>query len=106
MASLNDTFDMTTTERFALSLRLLPQIFWLLIGMTMLSMAMLSYQFGVRGRPLRVLVALLTLMWTVVVDILDLASARVGAFRTSTEAYDWTLQGFHGGVTIPPLPAR
>lgn len=106
MAALNDTFDMTTAERFAFSLRLPPQIFWLLIGMTMLSMATLGYQFGVRGRPLRILVALLTLMWTVViVDILDLASARVGAFRTSTEAYDWTLQGFKGGVTIPPLPA-
>ena len=105
MASLNDTFDMTTAERFAYSLRLPPQIFWLLIGMTLLSMATLGYQFGVRGRTLRILVALLILMWTVViVDILDLASARIGAFRTGVEAYEWTLKGFQGGVTIPPAP--
>ena len=44
-------------------------------------------------------------MWTVViVDILDLASARIGAFRTGVEAYEWTLKGFQGGVTIPPAP--
>jgi len=105
MASLNDNFDMTTAERFAYSLLLPPQIFWLLIGMTLLSMATLGYQFGVRGRTLRILVALLILMWTVViVDILDLASARIGAFRTGVEAYEWTLKGFQGGVTIPPAP--
>ena len=36
---------------------------------------MLGYQVGLRGNPSRVMAALLTLMWTVViVDILDLAS--------------------------------
>ena len=45
-------------------------------------------------------------MWTtVIVDILDLASPRIGAFRASTAVYDWTLQGFKGGLQIPPLPA-
>jgi len=105
MASLNDTFDMTTTARFAYTLRLPAPLVWLLFGMTLLSMGCLGYQVGLRGNPSRALAALLTLMWTaVIVDILDLASPRIGALRTSTAVYEWTLQGFQGGVPIPPLP--
>lgn len=105
MASLNDTFDMTTTARFAYTLRLPAPLVWLLFGMTLLSMGCLGFQVGLRGTPSRVLAALLTLMWTVViVEILDLASPRLGALRTSTAVYEWTLQGFQGGVPIPPLP--
>jgi hypothetical protein len=52
------------------------------------------------------MVAFLSIKWTVViVDILDLASPRIGAFRASAAVYDWTLQGFKGGLQIPPLPA-
>ena len=105
MAAVNDAFDMTTAERFAFELRLPPQIFWLLVSMTLLSMAALGYQLGLRGGSVRIMVALLTVMWTLVtVDILDLASPRLGSFRTGTAAYEWTLQGFKGGVSIPPLP--
>ena len=105
MAALNDTFDMTTAERFAYSFRLPRQIFWLLIGMTLLGMASIGYQLGLRGRPARMLATLLIVTWTVViVDILDLASPRIGTFRTDAAVYDWTLKGFQGGVVIPPLP--
>ena len=107
MSALNETFDMSTAERFAYDLRLPPQIFWLLVGMTLLSMGALGFQLGLRGRPVRILVVLLTVMWTVViVDILDLASARIGSLRTSAAVYEWTLQGFKGGLTIPPLPSQ
>jgi hypothetical protein len=106
MASLNDAFDASTTERFSYDLMLPPQIFWLLVSITWLSMAALGYQLGLRGQPVRVLVVLLTGMWTlVIVDTLDLASARLGTFRTSTGVYEWTLQSFKGGVPIPPMPA-
>ncbi len=107
MAALNDTFDMSTTERFAFSLQLPPQIFWLLIGMTLLGMSALGYQLGFRGKPVRTLVLLLTATWTVIIiDILDLASPRLGALRATTAAYEWTLQGFKGGISIPPLTNR
>jgi hypothetical protein len=106
MAALNDAFDRATAERFAYNLRLPWQIFWLLIGMTLLGTAALGYQLGVRQRRVHILVALLTVMWTaVIVDILDLASPRVGTFRAGAAVYDWTLQGFTGGVQIPPMPA-
>ncbi|KAA0694404.1 hypothetical protein DTW90_24075 [Neorhizobium sp. P12A] len=97
MSSVNETFDAGTAERFALGIRLPRQIFWLLVGVMHLSMAALGYQFGLRGKPVRLLIVLLTIVWTaVVVNILDLASARVGSFRTDTSVYDWTLQTFKG----------
>jgi hypothetical protein len=105
MAALNDTFDMTTAARFAYTLRLPPPLAWLLFGMALISMGALGYQVGLRGNPSHVLAALLTLMWTaVIVDILDLATPRIGALRTSAAVYEWTLQGFQGGVPIPPPP--
>jgi hypothetical protein len=106
MASLNQAFDMSTAEAFAFEKRLPPPLFWLLIGMALLSMAALGFQLGLRGTPLRVMSALLTLMWTlVIIDILDLAAARIGDIRTSTLVYDWTLKGLEGGFVIPPPPA-
>ena len=105
MSALNDAFDMTTAERLAFELRLPPQIFWLLIGLTLVGMGTLGYQLALRGPRVRLLATLLTLTWvTVIVVILDLASARLGYIRTSTNAIQWTLQGFQGGVTIPPTP--
>jgi hypothetical protein len=96
MASLNEVFDMTTASRFAFEIRLPSQIFWLLIGLSLLGMAVLGYQLAVRGPRIWGLAALLALTWTIViVDIIDLASARIGGFRTTTAAYEWTLQGFH-----------
>ena len=105
MAALNDTFDDGTKERFAYHITLPPQLFWLLVGMTLVSMGCLGYQFGLKKRPSHLLVVLLTLMWTwVIVEILDLASARLGYIRTGKAVYDWTIQGFKGGITIPTLP--
>ncbi|CAH0248351.1 hypothetical protein [Roseomonas sp. CECT 9278] len=105
-ASLNDTFDSATSQRFAFAARLPPQLAWLLLGMATLGMAGLGYQLGQRGRPLRVLSTLLVAMWTaILVVILDLGSARIGNIRTSTAVYDWTVQGFEGGVSVPALPA-
>jgi hypothetical protein len=104
-ASLNDMFDMSTTERFAYAFRLPPQLFQLLISMALLGMAALGLQFGLKGNPTRILATLLALLWTlVIVDILDLAAARLGAIRTSADVYEWTIQGFGQDVVIPPMP--
>lgn len=107
MESVNEVFDAATAERLSYARKLPPQVFWLLMGMTVLGMSVLGYQMGLKGRTIRPMVVLLTVMWTVIiVDILDLASARFGSFRTSTAAYEWTIQGFQGGVHIPPLQSR
>src|SRR6516162_7640892 len=79
MSALNDAFDQATAERFAFYLRIPSPIYWLLIGMTLLGMAALGFQLGLTGKRVQILVAFLS-MWTVViVDILDLASPRIGA---------------------------
>jgi hypothetical protein len=102
MEALNEMFDASAAERFAFHLRLPPQVFWLLMAMTLVSMACLGYQFGLKKSPQRALVALLTLMWTaVIVDILDLASARLGNLRAGTVAYEWAVKGFGAS---PPAP--
>lgn len=107
MVALNDVFDMTTAERFAFEFRLPPQLFWLLTGLSMLAMALLGYQQALRGPRLRIIAALLSIVWTVViVDILDLASARLGNFRTTTAAYEWTIQSFQGGASTPATPTQ
>lgn len=107
MNALNNTFDMSMAERFAFSATLPPQLFWLLLGMGAISMAALGFQLGLRQKPLRVLTLLLLCMWSATMTvILDLGSARIGNVRISTQALDWTIEGFKGGVTIPPAPAR
>lgn len=104
LAALNETFDASTAERFAFEKRLPIPVFWLLIGMSLISMGALGYQLGLRRTRLRLLSVLLTAMWTlVIVDILDLAGARMGNIRPTTNAYEWTLQGF--GSTLP-APSR
>ncbi|MCG5233571.1 hypothetical protein [Xanthobacter oligotrophicus] len=105
MAAINDTFDMSAAERLAMETRLPPQLFWLLIIMTLLSTGSVGYQLGLRDKSQPMLVVVLMLMWTVViVDILDLGAPRLGNFRTSAAPYEWTIQGFSGGVVIPPAP--
>jgi hypothetical protein len=105
-SSLNDAFDSSTNERFGFVPRLPSQVFWLIIGLSILSIGVVGYQLGLKGSAIRPMILLLTIVWTVViVDILDLAAGRFGNFRTDPIAYEWTIRGFKGGVTIPPSPA-
>lgn len=100
MVSLNNAFDAGTAERFAFDFRLPEQMFWLLMTLTMVSMACLGFQLGLSGEPPRILVALLILVWTsVIVNILDLASGRLGNLRAVTAPYEWTLRGFDTGLS-------
>lgn len=104
MASLNDTFDAATSERFAYAARLPAGLVWLLVMLAVLGMGGVGYQLGLRGRGHRVLSLTLTAVWTVVIVlVLDLGAARIGGLRTSADPYVWTIQGFQGGVRIPPL---
>jgi hypothetical protein len=105
MNAVNTAFDAGTASRLAFSTTLPPQLFWLLVGMTAVSMAALGFQLGLRQRPLRLLAFLLLAMWTAVTTmILDLGSGRIGSVRSGTQPFDWTLESFAGGVTIPPQP--
>ncbi|MEW9805105.1 hypothetical protein [Mesorhizobium marinum] len=102
MAALNETFDMSAAERFAFELALPTQLFWLLIGMSLVGVASLGYQFGLKDKTPKLLVALFVVMLTsVIVVILDLASARLGNFRVAAPVYEQTLEGFRSGAPLP-----
>jgi len=102
-SSLNDAFDASTDERFGFAMKLPSQIFWLIVGLSGWSMGVVGDQLGLKGGTIRTMILLLTVVWTVViVDILDLAAGRFGNFH-DPGAYEWALQGFKGGLKIPPL---
>lgn len=93
--ALNQVIDAASETRFALFSPYAARLLWLLMSMSLITMAALGYQLGLQGRPLRVLAALLTLLWTmVIVDILDVGAARLGGIRMSVEPYEWTIQSF------------
>jgi hypothetical protein len=104
MNALNAVFDSASATRLAMSTGMPPMLFWLLVGMTLASMGGLGFQLGLRGVTLRSLSLVLMTMWTVVMTaILDLGSPRMGQVHTGTAVYEWTIQGFAGGVRVPPL---
>jgi hypothetical protein len=93
MISLNDVFDAGVAERFALETKIPSQLFWLLIGMALVSMAAFGFQLGMKEYKTHVSVLLLVVVWTVaLVVILDLNAPRIGSLRT-TDARHWALEG-------------
>lgn len=102
MESLNDAFDASTAERFAIETKMPHQLFWLLIGIIFVSMGAFGYQLGLNGHELRVLSILLVAVWTaVLVVILDLSAPRIGTTRTSTTVYDWIIDGMKSSSSMP-----
>jgi hypothetical protein len=98
MVSLNETFDLATAQRLSLTSGPAPALVALLIGLAMATMGVLGFQFGVQGRPMRVLTALLLGTWTaVLVVIIDLGAARLGSIRTDPGPIVWTIESFSSG---------
>jgi hypothetical protein len=94
MAALNETFDTATAQRQAHAARMPRELVLLLLTMTMVSIGVIGYQFGLRGRRHPVLGAILVLTWTAaLVVIADLSAPRAGDLRTDPAVYDWTAQG-------------
>lgn len=90
---LDAAFGAATATRFAFAARMTPQLFWLLIGMTLASAAGLGYQIGLRGQTLRFLSLVIIGMWTAVItDILDLGTARIGLIDNDASVYQWVME--------------
>lgn len=100
--SMNAAFDSTTTTQFAMNRTTPPEVLWLLLGITLLAMLIMGYQFGLNGHPHRALGFTAILVWTsVLFVILDLGSSRIGDIRTDTSVYDSTISS----MTAIPIPA-
>jgi hypothetical protein len=101
MNSLNNTFDASTAMRHLIDYKVPPQLVWLLLGLCIVGMGMLGYQFGLQGKHHRILTIGMGLVWTVIiVEVLDIGTARIGFVRAGTEVYEWTIQGF-SEIPIP-----
>jgi len=104
-ASLNDTFDMSTTQRWAFAGQMPVELPWLLVCLTLVSVGGIGYQWGLRKRWHPITAILLLSAWSAcLMLIVDLANPRIGWVRVDPSPYLWTAQGFHGGVPIPPAP--
>jgi len=94
---LDKAFGAALATQFAFSTRMMPQLFWLLLGMTFAAVVGLGYQIGLRGQTLRGLSLLVIGMWTAVItDILDLGTARVGDIGHDVAVYQWVLDDIMG----------
>lgn len=104
LASLNETFDTTTRQRWAYTGAVLTEVFWLVIACSVLTIAGIGYQFGMEAlrRPVVVL-GLIAMHAAVTAVIFDLATPRLGSLRADTRPYEWTRESLRGGVSIPAL---
>jgi len=103
--SLNEAFDMATTQRWAFTGQMPIELPWLLLGLTLVSVGGIGYQWGIKRRWHPVIAALLLAAWSgCLMMIVDLSNPRIGWVRVDAGPYLWTLQGFRGGVPIPPAP--
>jgi hypothetical protein len=93
MDAANAAFDAGTAERFAIESRFPPQLFWLLVGMMLITMMAFGYQLGLNAHRLGVLMSVLVAVWTaVLLVILQLNAPRIAGARGTTAVYDWMLQ--------------
>lgn len=105
MNAINHTFDMTNAQRFAVALNLPDKMVWLVLAFTMIGMFALGWQLGLIGKSNRFLVLVLSLLWSaVLVQILDMGTARLGNYRTDLEPYFWTIEGFKESPGVHSQP--
>lgn len=105
LTSLNDVFDRATETRWSFSTQAPPELAWMLLLLTLVSVGAIGFQWGLKQRWYPVVATLLLVAWSAcLVLIVDLANARIGATRVDVAAYAWTLEGFRGGAPIPPAP--
>jgi len=95
IASLNDMFDASLSQRFAFDSRVPLNLTWMLLAGSVLALGALGYQFGLAGKRQLAMTALLVVMWVgAMVLIIDFNQPRLGNLRVDTLPLEWTLQGF------------
>lgn len=103
MNALNTTFDSSTALRLAMEYRMPGQLVSLLLVMSLLGTAAVGYQFGLNGRNSRIPGLVLSILWcVVVVEIVDIGSARMWSFRTDSRVYEWSMESL--GIPVPEAP--
>lgn len=102
MASLNETFDLATTQRWAFRGQAPPELPWLLFSLTLLGVGGIGFQWGLKHRWHPVLALLLLSSWSLcMMLIVDLSNPRVGEVRVDLSPYRWTLESIAAGAPAP-----
>jgi len=93
--ALNEMFDDSMAQQFAYAGRVPPGLMLGLYFGSLLSIAALSYQFGLAGRRQVVLLSLLLLMWSgSMLLIVDMDQPRMGNIKADVAPLVWTIRGF------------
>lgn len=94
MNAINNAFDSSTAMRLAMEYRMPMQVIALLLLLSVTGIAAVGYHFGLNKRRGRAPGVLLAVLWCmIVVQIIDIGSARIWSFRTDARIYEWSLDG-------------
>jgi hypothetical protein len=95
VASLNDMFDASLVQRYALESRVPMETSFILLGGALLTVGALGYQMGLGGRrPLAMAVVLLLMLDGGMMLVVDMSQPRLGFTRVDPLPLIWTIQGF------------
>jgi hypothetical protein len=98
IASLNDMFDASLVQRYALDSRPPAEALLTLLGGAVLAMGALGYQLGLgRSRQHLLTFLLIALLSGGITMVVDLSRPRLGLTRVDSRPLQWTLQGFQPG---------
>ena len=101
-ASLNETIDLSLTNRRNFTTNVPAYVIRLLVLVSMLTMGAIGYGFGIIGSRQIVMSVLFLFIWTIAISlIIDIDRPRSGGIQVGTTPLVWTLQGFG-----PPPPGR
>ena len=99
MNAVNNAFDSSTAMRLAMEYKMPQQLVILLLLMSLLGVGAVGYQFGLSDREGQVPGSVLSILWCIVViQIIDIGSARIWSLRTDARVYNWTIDTFPGSA--------
>jgi hypothetical protein len=104
LTSLNEVFDLATSRRWALEVRVPPSIIKLLFAFSLLSMGILGYYFGICGLRHPILSLFLIIAFTsAILLIIDLNRPRSGFIQPEQSPIIWILGDMKTSVLVPPV---
>lgn len=104
LSSLNETFDAATSRRWIYEVRLPPNVIKLLLFISILSMGMMGYYFGLCGVHHPILSGLLFFaLISIILLIMDLDRPRSGNIRPEQASLTWLFEEKKDPEPVKPL---
>ncbi len=98
VASLNEMFDASSSQRFAFDSRVPEHLPLMLFVGALLAIGAMGFSLGLAGTRQLVLLWLMLLMWTGgMILIIDLSRPRIGLVSVDPAPLIWTIQAFGSG---------